>query len=54
MYSSDGNSLLKAGKDYTIKYYNNTTADTEDEVSLGGISKSGDEGDNGFTKAWLM
>ena len=49
VYSGDGETLLKAGKDYTIKYYNNINADTADEAELGGISQTGIEGDNGFT-----
>ena len=40
--------LLKAGTDYTIKYYNNIEADTEQEKTLGGTSQT--DTDNGFTK----
>lgn len=40
--------LLKQGKDYTIKYYNNTNADSVGKT--GGTCAAGEEGDNGFTK----
>ncbi len=40
--------LLKQGKDYTIKYHNNTNADTVQKT--GGTCATGEEGDNGFTK----
>ncbi|MCM1267475.1 MAG: BspA family leucine-rich repeat surface protein [Bacteroidales bacterium] len=50
VYSGDGETLLKAGKDYTIKYYNNVEADTAEEEELGGVSATGGEGDNRFTK----
>lgn len=48
VYSADGTEQLKAGKDYTIQYYNNIDADKS--ISDGGISGKGTEGDNGFTK----
>ncbi|MDE6606854.1 MAG: InlB B-repeat-containing protein, partial [Lachnospiraceae bacterium] len=48
--AGDGKDIpLKQGKDYTIKFYNNTNADSVQEA--GGISASGEEGDNGFTKS---
>ena len=48
-YQSNGmKTLLKAGMDYTVKYYNNIQADTEQEKTLGGTSHT-DTG-NGFTK----
>ena len=50
VYSGDGETLLKSGKDYTIKYCNNVDADTAGEAVLGGTSATGQEGDNGFTK----
>ena len=52
VYSGDGATLLKAGKDYTIKYFNNIEADKPDEIKLGGISATGEESgeENGFTK----
>lgn len=48
VYSTDGSTLLKAGKDYTIQYYNNINADMT--MGEGGVSGSGIEGDGGFTK----
>lgn len=50
VYSGDGETLLKLGKDYTIKYCNNVDADTAGEAGLGGTSATGQEGDNGFTR----
>lgn len=50
VYASDGVTLLKKGKDYTVKYYNNTAADTEGEQNLGGVNTTGKEGENGFTQ----
>lgn len=52
VYSGDGSTLLKAGKDYTIKYFNNVEADKPEEMKLGGTSATGEEtGEgNGFTK----
>lgn len=49
VYSANG-TLLKAGKDYTIKYFNNTDADTESEELQGGTNQTGEESVNGFTK----
>lgn len=49
VYSGDGRTLLKSGKDYTIKYYNNTVADTEEEKEKGGIGSSENDSSNGFT-----
>ena len=46
--AADGGALLRAGKDYTVKYFNNMNADITDLD--GGISAAGTEGDNGFTK----
>jgi len=48
VYSADGSAMLRAGKDYTVKYYNNIDADRTD--SDGGVSGTGTEDDNGFTK----
>lgn len=48
VYSDGGSTKLKAGKDYTIKYFNNIDADKVEQE--GGTSGSGIEGDNGFTK----
>ncbi|MCM1552115.1 MAG: BspA family leucine-rich repeat surface protein [Butyrivibrio sp.] len=50
VYSGDGSTPLKAGKDYTIKYYNNIDADTDAETGMGGISSTGEEVGQGFTK----
>ncbi|MDE7269800.1 MAG: InlB B-repeat-containing protein [Acetatifactor sp.] len=50
VYSGDGSTPLKAGKDYTIKYYNNIDADTDAETEMGGISSTGEEVRQGFTK----
>ena len=50
VYSGDGTTQLKQGKDYTVKYFNNIEADTEEEQLLGGISENGTEGENGFSK----
>ena len=50
VYSGDGSTPLKAGKDYTIKYYNNIDADTDTETGMGGISSTGEEVGQGFTK----
>ncbi|MBD5508484.1 MAG: BspA family leucine-rich repeat surface protein [Lachnospiraceae bacterium] len=47
VYASDG-TLLKAGKDYTVKYYNNTNADQVENVT-GGISNSLENKENGFS-----
>ena len=46
--TTSGKTLLKAGTDYTIEYFNNIQADTEQEKTLGGTSQT-DTG-NGFTK----
>ena len=40
--------ILKAGTDYTVKYFNNIQADTEQEKTSGGTSQT--ETGNGFTK----
>ncbi len=50
VYASDGSTLLKAGKDYTVKYFNNTAADTEEERALGGTGASDTDTAEGFTK----
>ena len=49
VYAADGSTLLKAGKDYTIQYYNSTEADTEEEESLVSVCSTGEE-EEGFTK----
>lgn len=51
VYAGDASQPLKAGRDYTIKYYNNIEADTPEEKNLGGVSASVDEAGSGFTKA---
>ncbi|MCM1297559.1 MAG: BspA family leucine-rich repeat surface protein, partial [Muribaculaceae bacterium] len=38
VYAADGKTLLKSGRDYTVKYYNNTAADQED--AAGGTASS--------------
>lgn len=50
VYSGDGTTLLKQGKDYNIKCFNNIEADTKEEELLGGINENGKEGEGGFTK----
>ena len=50
VYTADGKTLLKSGKDYTIKYANNTEADTEAERTQGGIGHTIDDAANGFSK----
>lgn len=50
VYAADGSTLLKSGKDYTVKYYNNIEADKPEESGRGGTNKEGIEGENGFTK----
>ncbi|MDE7253586.1 MAG: BspA family leucine-rich repeat surface protein [Acetatifactor sp.] len=50
VYFGDDSTPLKAGKDYTIKYYNNIDADTDAETGMGGISSTGEEVKQGFTK----
>lgn len=47
---STGGILLKAGKDYTVKYFNNVIADTADEAFQGGTNPTGEEGVEGFTR----
>ena len=47
---STAGTLLKVGKDYTVKYFNNVSADTTDEASQGGTNPTGEEGVEGFTK----
>lgn len=49
VYSADGETLLKAGKDYTVKYYNNIDADTPEEYGKGGAGKAETDTANGFT-----
>ena len=44
----DRKTILKAGTDYTVKYFNNIQADTEQEKTSGGTSQT--ETGNGFTK----
>lgn len=50
VYAADGDTRLKEGKDYTIKYFNNKNADQSSVTLAGGTSQTGEEGDNGFTK----
>lgn len=47
VYTPDGSRRLRAGKDYTIRYFNNTSA--APDGMKGGNSYTGTEGDNGFT-----
>lgn len=47
VYAPGGDRRLKAGKDYTIRYFNNTSAAPDGKK--GGVSYTGAEGDNGFT-----
>lgn len=49
VYAEDGVTSLISGKDYTVKYYNNINADQSG--SKGGVSRTGQEGNGGFTKA---
>lgn len=48
VYAEDGVTSLAAGKDYTVKYYNNINADQTG--AKGGVSRTGQEGNGGFTK----
>ncbi|MCM1551468.1 MAG: BspA family leucine-rich repeat surface protein [Butyrivibrio sp.] len=50
VYFGEDSTPLKAGSDYTIKYFNNIDADTSVETLMGGISSDGVEGKQGFTK----
>lgn len=54
VYTADGSTLLKAGKDYTIQYYNNVNAcyDTsgQPEIGTGGYTDSEEAGGGGFDK----
>ena len=50
VYAADGRTLLKSGKDYTIKYVNNTVADTEEERTQGGIGSDINDTSKGFNK----
>jgi len=48
--AKDGKDIpLKQGKDYTVRFYNNTNADSVKKE--GGVSATGEEGNNGFTKS---
>ena len=47
VYTPDGSRRLRAGKDYTIRYFNNISA--APDGMKGGNSYTGTEGDNGFT-----
>lgn len=49
VYAEDGVTSLISGKDYTVKYYNNINADQSG--AKGGVSRTGQEGNGGFTKA---
>lgn len=46
VYAADGKTLLKSGKDYTVKYYNNIKADQVDAVggTYNSLDGSGQEG----------
>ncbi|HBN57342.1 MAG TPA: hypothetical protein DD414_11265 [Lachnospiraceae bacterium] len=48
VYADDSAAPLTLKKDYTVKYYNNINADQTG--AKGGVSRSGQEGDGGFTK----
>jgi len=50
-YQTDnGPKRLSAGTDYTIKYFNNIQADTEQEKELGGAGLTENDNSGGFTK----
>lgn len=48
VYADDSITPLTLKKDYTVKYYNNINADQSG--AKGGVSRTGREGDGGFTK----
>lgn len=50
VYSADGVTLLKSGKDYTIKYANNIDADGDEERTKGGIGVTETDDSKGFNK----
>jgi uncharacterized repeat protein (TIGR02543 family) len=52
VYASDGTTLLKSGKDYTIKYWNNTNVDSVNEAGGIGTVTTGNDIDTtyGFNK----
>lgn len=62
IYASDGDAPLKAGKDYTVQYYNNINASEMNAIKInavgtdvvktvsGGVSRTGEE-DNGFSSS---
>lgn len=50
VYASDGVTLLKEKKDYTVKFFNNINADTDNEASRKIDPSRDGNGDDGFTK----